>query len=281
MKKILLGASVVALALLPYTGFGDESVSLEELKQFSVTFTGEPLRDVLAEVNQKSGYRVRLGKELGSVKVSGKFNQVTINEFFKRVLKGKNVVLEFSDERKTLSVQTFAMASGSVEYEGKQVAGAEIHNQNVMDNSFAALHAQQLDSFNQWKSDPNAIDPMTGIRKGDLNEIQQEQLAAFKKKQEDPTTIDPMTGLAKGVLQKTQQEQLASFSQYENDENAVDAMTGLPRKQLKELQQRQLASFVQRQSDPDAVDPMTGLQRGEMKKMQEKQLAAFAARHKK
>lgn len=260
------------LLLIVIVGFSTENVQSGEyaqqsaVKRFSIEVKGQVFKEILVELEKKSGVLVTIDEELGNVKITGDFSDVTLEEFLHRALKEQNIALEFGKNGSIVTVQSFKMASNVGKLVGK--------------GSTKEMQAEQLVALAERQKNPDAIDPTTGVPRGVLKKMQEKQLVDFAEWQNNPDSKDPMTGLRKGDLQVIQEKQLTAFAEWQDNLDAKVPRTDVRRGELKEMQASQLAGFDRWRNDPNSKDPMTGLPRGELKKMQERQLAEFADRGK-
>ncbi|HFD33047.1 MAG TPA: hypothetical protein ENJ28_10145 [Gammaproteobacteria bacterium] len=94
--------------------FSAVSISLAEGKAegnnldiaISMDIRGKPLRGVLEDISERTGYHVEVSDNLLDIPISGNFKNTTLTELLGRVLKGRNVFILEDNEAKLITVRT-------------------------------------------------------------------------------------------------------------------------------------------------------------------------------
>ena len=90
---------------LAITSFGSQQEG--ELPVISLSAKEEPLRKVLDKISRASGYEITLNGESGDLPVSVMFENTTLGEALKRVLRGLNYVAVWDQGDKKISLTIY------------------------------------------------------------------------------------------------------------------------------------------------------------------------------
>ena len=86
LLSILVAVSVCAITVNE-TGATVQSKQKESLVTLNVA--NKPLKDALNEISDQTGYTILIEKEFQRIPVSGSYQEVSIEEFIRRALRGK------------------------------------------------------------------------------------------------------------------------------------------------------------------------------------------------
>jgi hypothetical protein len=270
-KAILLSLFffvIFTVCSTPFFAHARTDVPSERL--FSITIIQQQLGSVVGDVEKKTGIKVKLDEELANIIVSGVFVDVTVDEFFRRAIKGKNIAVQYAEKESIVTVQTFlsSLMAASRGSDPKGSSSAGVTDEEHM----RKMQAEQLAELKRWEKDPDALDPMSGVRRGDLMKLHEDQLAAFAKWQDDPNAKDPMTGKRRSDIQSMQTKQLAKLEAQQSNPATPDPVTGRPVGEMGKTRKEQLAAFEKDRNNPDAIDPMSGMRRGDIAALHKEQL---------
>jgi len=103
MMKILL----VLFLLLPCSLFfcRYQCQAAGPVGEVSLEVKEEPMHKVVQDIGRQLGYHVVIMDNWQKMPVSGKFTKVSVEEFFRRVLKGHNIFLTVDEKRRVIVVQ--------------------------------------------------------------------------------------------------------------------------------------------------------------------------------
>lgn len=92
-------------------GGSELSGGVAPMPRVNLDADGRSLQDVIHLVTLQSGVTVDVDKKWADLKVKGSYENVSLDEFFRRVLKGENYTILFDDLGKLVSVQSFGKRS--------------------------------------------------------------------------------------------------------------------------------------------------------------------------
>ncbi|MFP7753274.1 hypothetical protein ACLG6S_01210 [Thermodesulfobacteriota bacterium B35] len=72
----------------------------------NIVVKNKTLEDVSTEITDQVGYRIVIDEKWKNIPVSGRFHNISAEDFFRRVLKGVNVILTIDTKRRIIVVQT-------------------------------------------------------------------------------------------------------------------------------------------------------------------------------
>ncbi len=188
------------------------------------------LKDVLKEIEQKTGYTIKVDRPLGERKVSFRFNNVPLSESIQRLFSGTNYSILFDDKKKEISVLSLGKVQRDTKVlfdsDDKMERKLQGHDQGVMAviDSVLELHKKAVLRPSALSRQPEES-PMTISTKA----LEKHQETLARGGQERSTTgsgNSPMAisehvleihrqGLAKGTLQSSVGS--GSFSMSEAD----------------------------------------------------------------
>ncbi len=286
MKYRHLGAFVLffSAALLTVTVRtcpAEEPMSAPATARQTITLdlTRMPLKDAAAEIARQTGYAVAVEKQWGDIPVSGRFNGIEIETFFRRVLKKNNLSIVTDEQKKTITVRLFgskeqadlltAVPVSNMDSDGEQLSKYSSITRKVYQKLVSELAA--------WKNDPDSIDPMTGNNLARVRETYNEQVEELVRQQDDPTVIDPLSGKQLVRVRQDFEDQVNEMERLESSPETIDPFTGKSVAEIKNRYQEQVAALERWKRDPDAIDPMTGNKLSAVRRRYEEQIKKLTA----
>ena len=109
MKKVSVVFNILALTryycliiVIMFCGFIPMSASASSINKETVNLNikSESLLNVLGEISKQTGWEVQVEKELADITVSGQYIDISLEELFRRILRGKNITLLIDDKKK-------------------------------------------------------------------------------------------------------------------------------------------------------------------------------------
>ncbi len=238
--------------------------------------SGEPLKDAAAEVSKQTGYSIVIEKELAELSVSGVYHGVTIENFFQRVLKGKNISIISDDNKKTILVRFFGEKGlDNLITISDDLLGAKNNSSDAVDpldgqklSEIKEIQSRYEAEVNRWKNDPDAVDPLDGQKISEIKEIQTQYDTEVNRRKNDPDAVDPLDGQKLSEIKALQAEYEQTVANRKDDPSAVDSIDGQPLAEINELRVKHDAAMERWKNDPDAVDPMDGQKMSEIRQIQ-------------
>lgn len=236
------------------------------------------LKNVAMKISRQTGYRIVIEKEWAEIPISGTYRQVSLDNFFQRALKGKNISVISNDSDKVIIVRLFGNKKMDDMYaifsQPDQGDDSDIVAVDPMDGQklteIRALNVMYEAEQERWKNDPNAVDPMDGQRLSEIKRLQVKNDAEQEHWKDDPDAIDPMDGQSVSEIRQLLVENDKVVEQRKKDSNALDPMDGQPVADIKKLQAMYEVEQERWRNDPSAVDPMDGQSMAEIQQLQAK-----------
>ncbi|HEB49129.1 MAG TPA: hypothetical protein ENI89_00845 [Desulfobulbus sp.] len=259
---------------------GQAASELEKIPSISLDIVGHTrnLGDLVEVLSEQTGYRVRIPEEWGSLSVEGRYLNVPLDSFFRRVVRYESISITIDEINKDIFVQSYqhqartGYASTDAENETNEREFFDPMT-GIAKQDLKEMQAEQLDELERLREDPEEIDLETGVRQRELRLLQKSQLEAIAEAKYDPRAVDPATGVPNGELQVVISDQLSELEEQRNDPDAIDVQTGVRLEDLHRLQREQLADLARQRKDPDSIDPETGVRRGQLEALRQQQLA--------
>lgn len=258
MKMGILIVSLFVVIAFMQTGSCEAEIYTQKIEKLSI---GDKtvLRDVVDDIFKQTGYKIVVSDELALTPIAGVYEDVSVENFLRRVFKKYNVSVIYDEKAKVAFVRAFG------ENLNKDQKGA-----------YVAVPKEGL--LEDGESDPSAVDPLSGISLAELKRTQIEQLEEMERLRNDPETLDPLSGTPLMELQRAQSQQLEEMERQKKDSEAVDPLTDNPLAEQQRSVAEQLEEMEKRNNDPAAVDPLSGDSLSELRAGQARQLEELGKR---
>ena len=277
VKSLLLCAVFLLFGFSGAQGQASEP-SEGDVFVYDLEFSGESLQEAATRVSSQTGYQIVIKKEWADIPVNGQFDGVTVEKFFQRVLRGQNLSIISSVEKKVFVVRLFGdkkldnLLSISGKPTGSSSSGPEVVDVDIMDgqkiSEIKELYAQYEEEERRFRNDPNRVDPMDGQSISEIQELQAEYEADYEKWKKDPNRVDPIDGQKISEIRKLQAEYEAEVERWKNDPEAVDPMDGQKLSEIRRIYAEYEAEYERWKNDPNRVDPMDGQPISEIQRKQ-------------
>jgi len=201
------------------------------------------LREILWEVSKQSGYKIEIGESLLDQKVNGRYVDATIDNFFHRLLKGRDVFQVVDPDQKIIKIHSTARKN-----ERALVVKAVADNQGSAedrwadngldgepDKTYENLIQAQAAVFKNYNPAEHVLDGEPGKTTQDLLD---EKAAVFAEYNPARIALDGEPGKMSGDLLKAR---AAVFRRYDPAKQALD---NDPAKTDKDLLDERAAVFA-------------------------------------
>ncbi len=106
------------LLVLAGPAFSSDNHVADKDKRVSFEFRDQSMAEVAGIISEQLNYKVLMDDELVELLISGKFNNVTLDEFFaRRIFRGKNVAILFDDNEHVVIINSLGKKSRLTEYD--------------------------------------------------------------------------------------------------------------------------------------------------------------------
>ncbi len=245
------------LLVLPIVAKSESTINV------NLTIKDTPFSETADLVARQIDYNIKFEKTLQDVAVSGRFKNVPVENFFHRILKGKNIIIDINEKKREILIKNFGSKTGKL-LVAKRINGKSSSHGFVDPvtgktmKELNKIYALQEQNRENRLRNPNTIDPMTGKTMGELKMILKKQNDNYQKRQTSPYAIDPVTGKKNVEMNQVVEQQKESRAARLSDPNAIDPMTGKTFAELNEIFLLQEQKRRARLNNPNAIDPMTG-----------------------
>ena len=256
-KLLLLLAFFLIVSTVPASG--KEFQVAPGSAHLTISLDKKPFQDVAAEIQQQTGYRVVFDEKWNELPVTGIYTDVSLDEFFRRAFRKQNTSLLVNDKEKIVAVRFFGDKSFA-----DLLASASSGKGSGIPEDIAALHDEQRAELQEYLRDPEAIDPLSGMKLVDIRALHDEQHAELEQMKQNPDTIEPTSGATVGELQQIQAAQQQENDQLRSNPETVEPESGMSIGAIAELHRAQRAEREQMLQDPNTVDPISGMKLSEI-----------------
>jgi hypothetical protein len=180
------------------------------------------LKDVLSDIYRQTEWKIVLDESLTDSIITGTFKEIELESFLKRALKGENLIFLYDEEAKTIDVRVFGAT------ETNRARAAEVSEDILPDEkTLQALRAEENRIFEEYISDPNSIEPLTGMTLGEIAALQAEEEKIHNAYISNPDSIEPLTGMTLGEISALHAAEQEIYEKYINDPSSVEVLTGI------------------------------------------------------
>ncbi len=181
-----------------------------------------PLKDVLAEIASQIDWTVIVDKNLADTAVTGTYKDIELEAFLKRTFKGENLIVLYDEELKTIDVRAFGE-------NGVKRAIISEESQVVIpdEEALQALRAKEEQIYEEYISNPDSIEPLTGMTLGEIAAIQAAEQKAYDAYITNPNSVEPLTGMTLGEIAALKEEEQKRYDEYLSNPESIEPLTGM------------------------------------------------------
>ncbi len=273
LRKLFIIISCLFYVLFYFseTSFATHKTIQETKKKnifISLKMKGEPLGTILDTISEQTGYVVKVDKKLANYPIYGNFDEVNIDVFFQRALRGQNISILFDDKKGYIFVRSFGEKDSRIDYVVSQGKGKS-HSGDQ--EKIKRLHALQLREIQEFESNPESVEPLTGIRLADIKSLQERQQRQIHEYENKPESVEPLTGVKLVDIKALHAQEERVLQEYEDNPKSIAPLTGVTLSTIKTLHARQIRQIEEYEDDPESVEPFTGIKLSDIRAMHERQ----------
>ena len=187
MKKVLLLGMVFWLTLLScvYGSYADIKGEHSGTSLISLKLDGQKVGGFVQNISKQANYTIHIEEGLKSEIVFGNYIDVSIEQFFHRIFKQKNIVVDIDSYSKIIIVRQFGSSvtlSGTTESSfKKKVALSDV---SVLELGEIFLEEDRI--YQAWREDPDAILPFSNVTKKEYEELVLSEAMKYEEEKQDP-----------------------------------------------------------------------------------------------
>ncbi|MBL4902452.1 MAG: hypothetical protein JKY62_07355 [Desulfocapsa sp.] len=190
MKVILLMGMVFGFSLLSCvdgsyanTRDGHSVISLISLK-----LDADKVDDLVQDISKQTNHTIHIEESLRGEIVSGDFVEVSIEQFFHRIFKQKNIVVDIDTYGKIVVVRQFG---GSMELSNitESSLNPQVALSNVRMSELEDIFSKEDDIYQAWRRQADAIVPFSDVTKKEYDEFILLEAIAYEVEKQDATRI--------------------------------------------------------------------------------------------
>jgi len=280
MKKYdipFLKVAKILLALLFLTGGMGEVVSAQEPLTVNVQLKDRALGLVLKDIADSTGYVIRFDADWRDRKVSGRFNRVSLENFFRRALREDNFFITYNEEKRVVTVQLLTRKSHLI---STSINDSLLPQQsegyvNMTPLEIKNLHQQYARTLKTQKENLQRVDEITGLDASKILDMHNVYARKLVHDKDNPDIVNTFTGMTHAeivslhdVLQQKQEKGAGG------GEQNGDVFTGMTRLEIKSMHKE----YQQQQAAMNGDSIVTGLSESEIVAMHERLLKKEVSR---
>lgn len=251
-KCLLLGTLAASLAIgtsavSAHSVFSDEAL-------ISLTFQDKPLGEVVRRLAEDLDYSIEIDAASSSTIVSGDYNGVPIDQFFDKVLGGRDYILIEDKQRRWVFVKAYLNPNHSghdVSFPTDIAGGRDVTPNPRLGDQPGLMSLESANEIDDVYSTPFQSYHLS--RMGGIEELDTD--LPITESADDKHIIDSQTGLPWNFLDDDRNSMATEFADYDpsrmggineldnnlpiiesgNDKHIIDSQTGLPWSMVDEL----------------------------------------------
>ncbi len=206
-----------------------------------------PLRDVLNQASRQTGWTILVDERLVGRHVSGSFEKIALESFLRRSLRGEALIVLYDQGAKSISIRSFGAPKAMVAITPNPDPASEKRLQ--------ALMLEEQRSYEAYFSNPNSIEPLTGMKLGEIAARQAADKKAYEEYISNPSSTEPLTGMKLTDIAALQEKEKKEYEQYLSDPNAVEPLSGMKLSEIVALRDKE-----QKEAKEEFIIPESSLE---------------------
>jgi hypothetical protein len=201
-----------SIAVLLCSGGILQATAISGNLEADISVKDRPLKEVVNLVQEQTGYRIELKSIDESFPVTGSYSDTEVEKIFIHLLKGHNISVTINTTDKLISVISLGgkkqIANDSQKLETIPPVAAEVKEPEPIPSV-----ASEVNSISLTKSASDQTLELTGLSNQEVQDLQTQQAKEFEQQQSDPNTVDPLTGLTLTALEDMHKTQIMESNQ--------------------------------------------------------------------
>jgi hypothetical protein len=268
VRKAFLGSisafAVVAFTMVALTVGYAAADAPESRLVVSVDGGNRSLRAVLTEIAKQTSWTIMVDEKLIDTAISGSFHEIGLDSFLKRSLRGENLIVLYDEKAKSVIIRSFGSTGGM------QTITPGFLPEKLNDKELQARRAKDQRAYDEYLSNPDSIDSLTGMTLGEIKAMRERDQKAYDKYLSNPDSIDPLTGKTLGEIKAMRERDQKAYDKYLANPDSIDPLTGMKLGEIKAMRERDQKEYDKYLSNPDSIDPLTGMTLGEIAALKNK-----------
>ena len=204
----------------------------------SLSIKNESLKVVTENVFDQTGYTLVFPENFYSMKVSGNFNKVTLEQLIARVLKGMNHSLIINEEE-TLVIVSLFDSSHIRDKKYDAIGQGDLNSPEHKYDELVRIGKRNEEEFQNFKNDPNSIDPISGLSFREVWERAASGEAAIKNFVNSYGSIDPFSGAIMGQVREIAKANSNKLEAFLSNPDSIDPSSGKAIQEVRRIAHKQ------------------------------------------
>ena len=210
---------------------------------FSFDLNGQSMAEIAGLISKQMNYKILMDEDLSTVTVSGKYDNITLQDFFsRRLFRGNNIIVLYDDDNRVIEISSFGTKNRMIEYNQTSYYKLKVASPGT-DSSEMEIQPgiKRRDAvFLTNTIAPKDQEIQPGIKRGDVIQVKddtdlldREIQPGIKRRDvvKNHTIRDPLTvEIQPGIKRKD-----ARFSTLDIDPQAIEVQPGIKRRDARGL----------------------------------------------
>ena len=219
-KNLAIGLSL-GLALV-FGSTGHATAPRDSALVVSIDAKQLPLSEVLNEASRQTGWTILVDERLIGKQVSGSFENIALESLLRRSLRGEPHVVQYDEGSRRVDIRSFRQPGGVL------TIAANSHAEESEDSEkIKAMRIEEQKAYEAFISNPNSIEPTSGMTLGELAALQAEEQKAYEAYLANPDSIEPTSGMKLKDIAALHAEEEKLYAKYKSNPDSVEPMTGM------------------------------------------------------
>lgn len=134
----------------------------------------QSMAEVANLISKQLNYKILMDEELTKVTVSGKFYNVTLDDFFsRRIFRGTNIIVLYNDEKRMVKISSFGKKNRIIEYDQTSYSNSNaiIPETDPLDMEIQPGVKRRDAVFHESNTDPMDREIQPGIKRRDVVQV--------------------------------------------------------------------------------------------------------------
>ena len=169
-----------------YGSYANVKGERSTISSISLKFEGREAGDLVQDIANQTNYTIHIEESLKGEVVSGDYVDVSLERFFHRLFKQKNIVVDIDTYTKNVIVHQFGSSVSRSSVNGKP-NDTKVALSNVSRDELTEIFAKADEVYQAWLRDPNAVIPFSEVTKKEYDENIQLEMIKSEKEKQDPS----------------------------------------------------------------------------------------------
>jgi hypothetical protein len=246
MKNFIIGLSLgLAVLSVPLCQAGEVK---ESSLIFSIDSNQLPLKEILNEASRQTGWTIIVDERLISIPVTGSFQDIALESFLRRSLKGEALIVVYDEVAKSVDIRSFGTQRTMITISPNPDPGNPLDGKRIQ-----ALRLEEQRAYEAYRLNPDSIiEPLTGKTLGEVGALQAADEKAYNEYLANPNSVEPLTGMKLTDITALREKEAKDYQKYLSDPKSVEPLSGLKISEIITLRDKEQKTAAEENTSPDS-----------------------------